>query len=539
MNQEIKLLRNYVDTILPSVNDDFKARLEVLMTGIKNIGTGGLFQTRFQEECAIEQITLTHKFLDSLGFEGGFSAKSESFSLKALNDLAKVKKSWILYRLKYDAKIHEDQEWVTLGKSITESKDPIVAFEMTRSKFYLYPAKELYLRLISYLVDKINIRRFIIEDKMLSLAEGDNSDKDKLTKGDGGFLTLWGYFPGNEDDKLGNILKKIAGVDTIAKCEKNLIGVILLNRVVHEPVVYQNHALFEGGIDTVGGVSEKFVEQHRTVIGICDLKCKNRGLGNNKWDQRIIHNSFLAPKTASGASGSPLPVSKTASGASGSPLPATKYTRYLVLESLDGSEYHTLTPWKLNENSSAFVGTRYVKSLIACLKRENQKATRYHFIKSKKIFENVFTRFPINMEQILLSSKLEDYKYLRAQVYSDIFREYQKKPLSLSAATHSTRYAQLFINGLTTRFQKNVSTKITSDYSEIIMSFLPQLNYLSNKYSREMHDNYIKSPNEKFENVLDTVLKRIINNRTNVYESMLAKFHKLSSVKKTEWVDVI
>lgn len=283
---------------------------------------------------------------------------------------------------------------------------------------------------------------------------------------------------------------------------------IIFNRVITKPVYYDIKKILDVSkeYDSDSGVNNKSINRFHTIIPMKDAKFN--------FSHKIINNP------------SPESVSKVT---------------YYVLETLDGVNYRMLAPWGFAYN----LGLPYhiVSGLLNALTSPATptRLGNYQRLAIKKSLSNMFIRIPMDLDDVSNTAAdppiiLQALQIRLSEHYAKITKKLHINNLtSFGKIIHDESFAAIFSNSLIKFFKKYV--KITVPFSELLSTYIADLDTLTLRFKRLMHNEYNKHPpidfNKKnlksiFDTYLEQSLKQIITLRSNIYSSIIMKNDMLS-----------
>lgn len=341
---------------------------------------------------------------------------------------------------------------------------------------------------------------------------------------------LFGLVAGSDflpiDQLLSPILKTKITSDNFDKLSTdNNIIIILLTNQVPKPIEFNLSNLFEKKYKTHSkkeGISLKTVLQHQT-IKMSDIK--------KKLDWKFSGKIFNLNKK--------FDFSRK--------FPAGHPQKCLIIESNGSGNYRLLLIW---ENSNPIQNIKNVEHVVRYVRDNNyssnikSRAYLYHNIKSKSIMKNIYASKPFPLTEINKEIRSVEYKYLRHSIKAklmSLFDKDIKKNIDeylFEKYIHSFEFTDILISTIIEGYKKysqDLNIKYTPRFSEIVITFMKDISYISRKFTRELHDTYsstdIKTENlfdtrNTFEKIINDTLEKTINENTNVYQTMLRK-HKI------------
>ena len=211
------------------------------------------------------------------------------------------------------------------------------------------------------------------------------------------------------------------------------------------------------------------------------------------------------------------------------------------------------------DNKVYFVRKSSIEGFLQFVKKQNYKATRvgnYNELLNKKIAQNMFLHMKPNIDELKIKSQIIDPKYLRYQIYIVILSEFKelyeksdiKNLYTFSKLIHDESFEKIFSNIIMNEYIKYLFKNLAVyeaeniSMSEVYTSFLYVINIYERDFKKKLHDTFLtKIPEQKvfklsnhekeqhlyklFDNILDEVLKSIITNENNIFQTILYKLY--------------
>lgn len=384
-------------------------------------------------------------------------------------------------------------------------------FRDIRRAYLSHPnTTELYAHIVQLLVNDLwrsdrmaafEIMEQISEDKraVLEGAFGKKKMKAPLKMVPCGF----GLMSTAPPEPLADVLKKTMGatMKTLEKkCKTEEICCVLVSHVTNSPTKFNILPFIDWDyIDPIkvdAGVSVRLVNKMNTIV-------KQKPA---KWSfKRVVHGSL-------------------------------DYSRFVILETLDGVNYSPLTPWI---KGSPIVPSRFLEKFIESFKGP----TRIEMYNAQMhIRDKMFFVKPPKMQ---MDDTKIDPKYLRNDLFNHLLGVYDKQNKIKSPAAFEKfiqgsvlpeKLGDFLIQYFPAHNPKPVSHKF--GYSELVTDFLGELQQLTRAFSQEMYDQYAahrpdpsvysskhrdEDLRSAFEDILDGVLQSIITDSKNVFQAMMFK----------------
>jgi hypothetical protein len=187
---------------------------------------------------------------------------------------------------------------------------------------------------------------------------------------------------------------------------------------------------------------------------------------------------------------------------------------------------------------------------------ECTRISTYNSIQEKKIIKNMFLPVKFNVSGINLGSQIIDSKYLRNTIYINLMKQFEleykngasiKSNYDIGRLVHSPELYKIFNSVVIEQYDiytfKNKENISEFPFSETLKTFLAQLDNISTNFSKNIHDEFTSFRIDKsvysnadrkkeyftimFSNILKTVLKKLITNKSNIYQSLIYKTNLL------------
>jgi hypothetical protein len=191
------------------------------------------------------------------------------------------------------------------------------------------------------------------------------------------------------------------------------------------------------------------------------------------------------------------------------------------------------------------------------------RISMYHNIHEKKIMKNIFLPINFDINDINVQSQTYETKYIKHELNTRLSDEFdnivKKKYKNINSnndfgkIVHEKSISDMFNNILIEHydiFTNNLKKKSLNNFppSEMLHTFLMNLDQLNRQFNRKLHDTFISTKIDKktyensskniilkkiFEEIIDQVIKVILSDTSNIYQSILYKnsLLKLSIIK--------
>jgi predicted DNA-binding protein YlxM (UPF0122 family) len=216
--------------------------------------------------------------------------------------------------------------------------------------------------------------------------------------------------------------------------------------------------------------------------------------------------------------------------------------QFYVLETLDGTNYRALG---LTYDASRYLlSASLVHSLITFINSPNRptRISNYQSAVSKLAVKNMFLPKQLDLESFEEKTSLVSPDKIRLAIYTECRKVISEKPpegmTELNDMMHDAQFEQLFYRHVISLFNESVNIRDlregsagTFDFSEIYVSFLYDLRYITNKFMKELHDGcarHIYKPTDNLQTValgiIDAALLLCITDKTDLYSSIHLKY---------------
>ena len=407
----------------------------------------------------------------------------------------------------------------------------------------------LYANIIQKVLDALGESDTIISDGIQQILEQDKTYalsghthslfKVKNLQKTNPSVRKFGLIPVTDSMLLPDLLKvilighKAVKSTDLNKLGKSLgVGFIVFNRVVFTPIEYNIRALIINKTadpliqpDTYGP-TEKMVTRFKTIRDYPRQK---------KWDfSASIHNASAG--------------------------------LFYVIETLDGKHYRCLYNKMPDQEKTFGIDKQHLLTLINHIshnKTEPSRAAEYQAIAVKKSTPNMFLPKPLEidslgekMDTIPSHAIKQDTSFELNKLLNDILRIDFSNDLrsnsDINAVLHDTRFGDVFYQAVLTRYQKSVKLEDIANYtaghfpfSELLSSFMTDLQSTTRRFVKELHDGYGRDPlkntvfglpktermfiiKKKLEDVIESALNLSIKADSNIYAAMYHKYMVLN-----------
>ena len=262
---------------------------------------------------------------------------------------------------------------------------------------------------------------------------------------------------------------KIPTGDFKAVASKLKIGLVVLNKIVYTPVEFNPRPLIieEDATQYIQpnkyGINEKIIERFNTIIQL-----KN----TDTWDFSIeIYNADA--------------------------------DKFFVLETIDGVKYKALAPWLKSDKYSM------ARFRVARIINSNPvgRSVEYHSKKTEMAVSNMFTKKMLDLDTVDEKVYNVDSNDIRNSIVDDVMRtitgirekEYKngfKNSSDVINLLHDQSIIHTYINSSLIHYAKGADGYNGGDFdiSEILSTFLVMLQETGRRFSRELHNGYVREP---------------------------------------------
>jgi predicted DNA-binding protein YlxM (UPF0122 family) len=295
------------------------------------------------------------------------------------------------------------------------------------------------------------------------------------------------------------------GTDLEAIATRANVGFIMMTHVVYNPIEYNVRALIIEKLakqyeqPAAAGVTKKMTAKFHTI----------REYPAAKWNfsYKIINHGARA---------------------------------YYVLETLDGTKYRAL---HLTYNVTRYlIPVASIHSLIDYIQSDNKpsRITNYQAAVSKMAIKNMFLPKQLDLESFEEKTSLVSPDKIRLAIYTECrlyINEHPPTDLSeLNDLLHNDAFAKIFYNNVISMFNDSVNIRDlregyagTFDFSEIYVSFLYDLRYVTNKFMKELHDGVSRGkPSDDLAElalkIIDASLLLTITDKSDLYSAVHLKY---------------
>jgi hypothetical protein len=216
--------------------------------------------------------------------------------------------------------------------------------------------------------------------------------------------------------------------------------------------------------------------------------------------------------------------------------------QFYVFETLDGTNYRALG---LSYDATRYlVSAHNVRNLLAFIAKPNHptRISNYQAAVSKLAVKNMFLPKQLDLESFEEKTSLISQDKIRLAIYTECRQLIQAKPPSdmteLNDLLHDMRFEQIFYRIVIELFNDSVNIRDlkegsagTFDFSEIYVSFLYDLRYITNKFMKELHDGVARHSFKNTDDlqtvalgIIDAALLLTITDKSDLYSSIHLKY---------------
>jgi hypothetical protein len=322
-------------------------------------------------------------------------------------------------------------------------------------------------------------------------------------------------------------------------CKQNNYGLIVIKKHIYHPITYNTTQLLDWK------ESDKFAEEHKQSYGV-DINMLSRfktidNVGNNaiKWDFSIETHILKFDN-----------------------YEKDKNSFVIILDSLAPDQYRINTNFMTLSNK-CFIRISSIKELYTyCMSGAMPtRIGQYNKLCIAGATNSMFSPIKADLEKIKEISVIADPKYLRNSIYLSMIEQFKeilnkkykggkgiKDNYTYASIIHDDKFLGIFSDVLTHEFHSYLYSTY-SEYltghiaiSEITASFLNVLYIYQRTFVKEIHD-YFKdnlfdfnaeniTPSQiiaHFDEMVRTVLEKIITVSSNIYQTVLYKINLLKN----------
>lgn len=441
------------------------------------------------------------------------------------NQVRKISSKMISIRTELNDSIQEIGD--KIFKEITS--DPYNGITRIRKVFHdNLHSVHLYSYVVQKMIDHLytvnrqmmfKIMNFIEEDKDIMIGEQVNSEfKHNKILLKNPPLRRFGLLPVTDSMELSELLpiilkneghanKKINKIKELESLANKLkIGFIVLYHVVNNPVEYTIREIDKNAQNKIFGVNSKTIDRFKTII--------EHGPAKYKFDEEIINESA---------------------------------DKFYVIESIDGKTFRCLTPFfkTVDYGLSKF----RVENIINYINNKlPSRAANYHAMELSSAVKNMFLSRPFVARTLQEKTREFDISIVRSNITNKIVKHCNKlvdKCKSLSSQVildilHDKEILEIFEEEIVENYQNGIPDEETRDlsggifpFSEILNGFITNLANIINRFSREIHDGYMRNPLETFDEdivkkkiagVISDAIMLVLGNEATIYTNIFLKY---------------
>jgi hypothetical protein len=369
-------------------------------------------------------------------------------------------------------------------------------------------------------------KNIILGENTKSIFKKNNATKSNPPLKRFGLLPVTNSLPVKE---LLNIIlaeerKPITHYDFKKLSKSHNIGFIVMNRVVYTPIEFNVRSLIIKSVakDYIQpdefGINDKTIDRFKTIRDYPK---------NDNWD----FSTQIYGKESD---------------------------KFYIIETLDGKNYRCLAPW-IQSKTYGLPRFRVENILQYFSNNTTTRSSEYHTILSKQSTNNMFLKRAVDIESFTESGALVDSNIIKQYIVKKLYKLIQeivtkkykndiKNSVELSVLIHDENLTSLFSETILLQYNKGaVSEEIKEfnagifPFSEVLSSFLVELQYMTRRFSKEMHDGYSRNPpsnkiydlpkREKMEiimkkihDIIEETVELIIKDGSNIYSSLHTKY---------------
>lgn len=244
-----------------------------------------------------------------------------------------------------------------------------------------------------------------------------------------------------------------------------------------------------------------------------------------------------------------------------------KVDKYYILETLDTKLYRALTK-KYNSDKYS-IPKEQIKDLIEYFSNNNQpnRISSYHQLTQKKALNYMFLEKSIDIDNIIDKSQYVNTQIIQNDVYMkilDVLKKYIhvkyhngdliKNNNDMNDILHNKDLLITYTEVMIENYDKGMSGTLARNYNagafpfeELLASYLKELNFISQRFMKELHDGYnrdpisdeiFKGPNkdkrriimDKLEEIIKSAILITVDNTSNIYSTIITKYNLLNYV---------
>jgi hypothetical protein len=352
-------------------------------------------------------------------------------------------------------------------------------------------------------------------------------------------LKSFGITPYNASMKLDQLLELALGekfTDLKIAADSQKICIIVLNNIIKTPLEFNVWNMINWNNaknfiqDASMGVSQKIIDRFTTI------KFKNP-IKDDKWNFKTKYYGSIDSEN------------------------------FIIIENINNEDYRLMSLYNdMSVSGGGVLEKKIHKTRITelinfvkndCSYKANTRISTYNSIHEKFITNNMFLESKIDIVKYNNLSKIIDSANLRFKIQNKIIKEFDnmvtdkfksiqniKSNKDFGQLIHHEKIIFIFNNILINEYSaymKNNKDKMNNfPFSEIIQTFLMELNFINGKFKRKLHDlfilkkidkaiysenNIIKKKNlqQIFQDVLINTLSIIISDSSNIYQTLMYK----------------
>jgi hypothetical protein len=382
------------------------------------------------------------------------------------------------------------------------------------------------------------------------------------------------------DDLLELIIKNksIKNVDLHKYSKENDIGFIIVKRVVYTPIEYdlRNLIIPELAKPLIQppefGITEKTINRFQTIKilpSADDTKDNKKSgtKGSNKSGTKDNKKSGTKGSNKSGTKGSNK--SGTQNNSSSDRLKwdfsyeiiGEKLNNFYILETLDNKHYRALAPWMSDKNLA--IGRFRIKQFIEYISNPNKpnRIANYQALANKAAIKNMFLAKSMSLDLLAERSTEVDTTLIKNEIFLKINRvisdmitdEYAegkkiKSDTQLNDIIHHFGIRDAFVNTVLRLYEVGAKYDEVQDFDagkfpfyELLSSFMVDLEDISRRFMKDLHDGYNRDPlkkevfdlppyekasaiGKKLEDILNKTIQTVISDKENIYSALNYKY---------------
>jgi hypothetical protein len=433
---------------------------------------------------------------------------------------------------------------------IEQIPDKYTVAVQLQSKFRRSPSIiHLYTRIIQDIVDRLYADDKLDMIRVLKLIDDDKdyyliSDEKYTSKKDIHLtnppINKFNLLPVTESMPMDKLMSVIIPKQTNGKismeiyAKSNLIGFIVMNRIVYHPMEYTIRGILDSENKTLVqppeyGVNLKVVDRFTNIKQLAD---------EAKWN--FTSNIIGDPD---------------------------KMKAYYILETLDGTGYRAMAPWF--SSNTYYVPISKILDLLEYLTTDNKptRISAYQKLKTHDAIGNMFLKKRVDLTLLTDKSMHIDIQQIQNALYESIMSVVRRdindsynngfavmNNTHMNMIIHNTHIRDMFYRIVLQKY--TIGTELTKaqkysagdfPFSELLCTYIKELRYITNRFMKELHNGYNRNPLndtvftqpkkemkktiiDKIEEIIEKAIQITLHHKTNIYSDMTYKYFLLNYV---------